>query len=56
MSARTDAAALAQAIEPLMRDPAATEAMGARARQRVLDKFSVEAEAKAINEVYRTLI
>jgi mannosyltransferase len=51
-----DAAALAQAIEPLMRDPAATEAMGARGRQRVLDKFSVEAEAKAINEVYKTLI
>ena len=51
-----DAAALARAIEPLMRDPAAAEAMGTRARQRVLDKFSVEAEAKAINEVYKTLI
>ena len=51
-----DAAALAQAIEPLMRDPAAAEAMGARARQRVLDKFSIEAEARAINEVYKTLI
>ena len=51
-----DAAALAQAIEPLMCDPTTAEAMGARARQRVLDKFSVEAEAKAISEVYRTLI
>jgi mannosyltransferase len=51
-----DAAALAQAIEPLMRDPAAAGAMGARARQRVLDRFSVEAEAKAIADVYKTLI
>lgn len=51
-----DAAALARAIEPLMRDPAAADAMGARGRQRVLEKFSVEAEAKAINEVYKTLI
>jgi mannosyltransferase len=51
-----DAAALAQAIEPLMRDPAAAEAMGARARQRVLEKFSVEAEAEAIAGVYKTLI
>ncbi len=51
-----DAAALAQAIEPLLRDPAAAEAMGERGRQRVLDKFSVEAEAKAIAEVYKTLI
>lgn len=51
-----DAAALAQAIEPLMHDPAAAEAMGARGRARVLEKFSVEAEAKAIAEVYKTLV
>ncbi|MDB5618636.1 MAG: lipopolysaccharide biosynthesis protein [Tardiphaga sp.] len=51
-----DAAALARAVEPLMRDPVAAAAMGARGRQRVLDKFSVEAEAKAINEVYKTLL
>ena len=51
-----DAAALTQAIEPLMRDPAAAEAMGTRARQRVLDRFSVEAEAKAIASVYGTLL
>ena len=51
-----DAAALAQAIEPLMREPAAAEAMGARARTRVLEKFSVEAEAEAIAGVYRTLL
>lgn len=51
-----DAAALAQAIEPLMHDPAAAEAMGARGRARVLEKFSIEAEAKAIAEVYKTLV
>jgi mannosyltransferase len=51
-----DAAALARAIEPLLRDPAAAEAMGARGRQRVLAQFSVEAEAKAIAAVYRTLL
>jgi mannosyltransferase len=51
-----DAAALAQAIEPLMRDPAVAEAMGGRARTRVLEKFSVEAEAKAIAGVYRKLL
>jgi mannosyltransferase len=51
-----DAAALAQAIEPALRDPAAAAAMGARGRQRVLEKFSVEAEAMAINEVYKTLL
>ena len=51
-----DGAALTRAIEPLLRDPAAAAAMGTRGRQRVLDKFSVEAEAKKINEVYKTLI
>ena len=51
-----DAAALAQALEPLLRDPAAASAMGERARQRVLDKFSLDAEANGIAAVYRTLI
>src|SRR5215468_551931 len=48
-----DADALATAIEPLMRDPAAAAAMGARARQRVLERFSLDAEANRIAEVYR---
>src|SRR5215475_6883741 len=48
-----DADALATALEPLMRDVAAASAMGARARQRVLDKFSLDAEARAIAGVYR---
>ena len=51
-----DTVALAQAIEPLMRDPAAAESMGARGRARVLEKFSVEAEAKAIAGVYKKLL
>ncbi|MCC8950205.1 glycosyltransferase family 1 protein, partial [Bradyrhizobium sp. Arg62] len=40
---------------PLMRDPAAAAAMGARARQRVVDKFSLDAEANVIAAVYRAL-
>ena len=51
-----DADALAAAIEPLMRAPAAAAAMGARARQRVLEKFSLDVEANRIAEVYRTLV
>ncbi len=50
-----DADALVAALEPLMRDPAAAAAMGARARQRVVDKFSLDAEANAIAKVYRAL-
>ena len=50
-----DADALAAALEPLMRDPASAVAMGERARRRVLEKFSLDAEANAISAVYRTL-
>ena len=51
-----DVDALVGALEPLMRDPASAAAMGARARQRVLDKFSLDAEAEGIARVYRTLV
>jgi mannosyltransferase len=51
-----DADALVGALEPLMRDPASSVAMGARARARVLEKFSLDAEANAIAGVYRTLV
>ncbi len=51
-----DAAALARAIEPLMADPQAAAAMGARARVRVIENFSLDAEAQAIAQVYRTLL
>ncbi len=51
-----DADALVAALEPLMRDPASAVAMGARGRARVVDKFSLEAEAGRIAEVYRSLL
>lgn len=51
-----DAKALADAIEPLMRDPEAAHDMGVRGRQRVLDKFSLDAEARNIAAVYRRLV
>lgn len=49
-----DVDALVAALEPLMRDPAAASAMGVRARARVLEKFSLDAEAAGIAAVYRT--
>ncbi|KWV59506.1 lipopolysaccharide biosynthesis protein [Bradyrhizobium macuxiense] len=51
-----DVDALVTALEPFMRDPAAATAIGARARARVVEKFSLDAEANAIAAVYRTLI
>jgi mannosyltransferase len=51
-----DADALAAALEPLMRDPAAAAAMGARGRERVVAAFSLDAEAARIAEVYRKLL
>lgn len=51
-----DADALAAAVEPLMRDVAAATAMGERARVRVLEQFSLDAEAARIGEVYRSLL
>jgi mannosyltransferase len=47
---------LVEALEPLMRDPASAAQMGGRGRARVLQKFSLDAEAAAIVEVYRTLV
>ncbi|TFV34793.1 glycosyltransferase family 1 protein [Bradyrhizobium frederickii] len=51
-----DADALTAALEPLMRDVAAGAAMGERGRARVLAKFSLDAEAARIGEVYRPLL
>ncbi|OAF01295.1 lipopolysaccharide biosynthesis protein [Bradyrhizobium centrolobii] len=51
-----DADALVAALEPLMRDPAAATAMGARGRARVLEQFSLDAEAARIGDVYRPLL
>jgi mannosyltransferase len=50
-----DVDALVAALEPLMRDPVAAAAMGARARARVVETFSLDAEAGRIADVYRTL-
>ncbi|WP_024512109.1 glycosyltransferase family 4 protein [Bradyrhizobium sp. ARR65] len=51
-----DVDALVAALEPLMRDPASATSMGLRARQRVLQKFSLDVEADLIASVYRTLV
>ena len=51
-----DVDAMVAALEPLMRDPSLATAMGTRARERVVEKFSLDAEANAISAVYRTLI
>jgi mannosyltransferase len=51
-----DVDALVAALEPLMRDPASAAEMGERGRARVLAKFSLNAEANQIAEVYRALV
>jgi len=51
-----DVEALVAALEPLMRDPASAMMMGERGRARVLEKFSLDAEANRIAEVYRALM
>ena len=51
-----DVDALVAALEPLLRDPASAAAMGAWARRRVVEKFSLDAEANNIAAVYRTLV
>jgi mannosyltransferase len=51
-----DVDALVTALEPLMRDPALSAAMGERARVRVQAAFSLDAEANKIAEVYRALV
>jgi mannosyltransferase len=50
-----DVDALVAALEPLVRDPGSASAMGERARARVLERFSLDAEADGIAAVYRTL-
>ena len=48
-----DVEALVAALEPLMRDPERIEAMGRRARERVVGAFSRDREADEISDVYR---
>ena len=51
-----DVDALVKALEPLLRDPASAAAMGERGRLRVVEKFSLDAEANRIAGVYRGLV
>jgi mannosyltransferase len=51
-----DVDGLVAALEPLMRDPASAAEMGERGRARVLAKFSLDAEANRIAEVYGHVI
>jgi mannosyltransferase len=51
-----DAAALATALEPLMRDPERARRMGEKARARVLAEFSIDAEVERIAAVYRKVL
>jgi mannosyltransferase len=51
-----DVDALVAALEPLMRDPALAVAMGERGRARAIEKFSLDAEANRIADIYRTLV
>ena len=40
-------------LEPLMRDPERIEAMGGRAREKVVERFSRDREADQISAVYQ---
>ena len=51
-----DVEALVAALEPLMRDPQMAATMGAKARERVLREFGVEAEAKKIAAFHRAVL
>ena len=51
-----DTAALAQELHRLLSDPKLTRSMGMAARERVVERHSIEKEASAIVEVYRRLM
>ena len=51
-----DVDALVAALEPLMRDPASAAEIGERGRARAVAKFSLDAEATRIAEVYRAFV
>ncbi len=50
-----DVAALADAIEPLMREPRKIEAIGERARKRVMEAFNRDREVEEIIGVYEKI-
>jgi mannosyltransferase len=51
----SDVQSLVNALEPLMLNPELALAMGKAGRQRVIDSYSVEREAAAIDAVYESL-
>lgn len=50
-----DVEALTAALEPLMRFPEQAEAMGRRARDRAVDDFGIDSEARAIAAFYQQI-
>jgi glycosyltransferase involved in cell wall biosynthesis len=51
-----DRDALVAALDAALEDPAATEAMGERARSLVPERFSVERMTERLGELYRSLV
>ena len=51
-----DEAALARAISAVLKDPVAARAMGARARQRVLERYDIQRTAGAWLDAYQTVL
>ncbi|MDD5169237.1 MAG: glycosyltransferase, partial [Syntrophales bacterium] len=50
-----DAAALAAAIEHLLASPAMADAMGQRARTRILERYAIENCVREIQQIYQDL-
>ena len=48
--------ALVRALDSLMADPARVDAMGRRARERAISKFSIDTEVTQIVDVYRNVL
>jgi glycosyltransferase involved in cell wall biosynthesis len=51
-----DPAAMADAIDSLLRSPALRERLGAAARRRVSERFSIKANVDATERLYRELL
>jgi glycosyltransferase involved in cell wall biosynthesis len=51
--APSDAAALADALERLLSDPAERERLGAAGRRRIEERFSLDVDADVVERLYR---
>jgi glycosyltransferase involved in cell wall biosynthesis len=51
-----DPAALARAIEALLKDPARRQGLGAAGRRRAEQRFSLTAHVRAVEQVYRAVL